>query len=151
MSTPFIFRRCTLLMTKTQQKRARYDYRTNYFKRNPGLFGKIWFCSQCHKILIGRHNVQVDHIWALGAGGINRVFNTAAICAKCNRKKSDKMGLWLVNGLIGKFIELIIFRTRDLIKLVPKGILTVFSLIVGVFGWGVLIVFIGVIIFAFIR
>lgn len=138
-------------MTKTQKKRAKYDYRTNYFKQNPGLFGKIWFCSQCHKILIGRHNVQVDHIWALGAGGVNRVFNTAAICAKCNRKKSDKTGLWLINGMVGKVIELIIFRTRDLIKFIPKTLLAILSFLMGLFGWGVVIVLIGAVIFALAR
>lgn len=103
-------------MTKTQRKRAAYNYRYYYFKKNPGLFGKIWFCSQCHKILWGKENVQVDHIWALGAGGVNRTFNTVAICKRCNSLKSDKTGLWLINGMIGKLIEVIIFRTRSVVK-----------------------------------
>ena len=86
--------------SKTQLKRAAYNYRAEYFKRNPGLFGCIWFCSQCHKMLIGRKNVQVDHIWALGAGGINRKINIVAICATCNKKNSDNLGVYLVKGEI---------------------------------------------------
>lgn len=109
-------------MSKTQRKRLAYNYREAYFKKYPGLFGCIWFCSQCHKPLIGRKNVQVDHIWALGAGGVNRTFNTVAICAKCNRKKSAKTGLYLIHGGISKVSEVIMFGIRDILN-------TLFSLI----------------------
>ena len=99
-------------MSKTQIKRNAYDYRRMYFKRNPGIRtglkppkDRMWFCSQCHRPLIGKRNVQVDHIWALGKGGINRTFNTVACCAKCNHKKAAKMGHYLVMGEISKLIE----------------------------------------------
>lgn len=123
-----------LALSKTQIKRQKYDYRYYYFKKNPGLFGAIWFCSQCHKILIGKKNVQVDHIWALGAGGINRTINTAAICRKCNSRKSDKTGLWLINGILGKIIELIIFKTRDAIKFSFTLITDIIKLSLSLFG-----------------
>lgn len=121
-------------ISKTQLKRQKYDYRYHYFKKNPGLFGVIWFCSQCHKILIGKKNVQVDHIWALGAGGVNRIINTAAICKKCNSHKSDKTGLWLLNGIIGKIIEMIIFRTRDVVKFILSFFISIFKAILSAFG-----------------
>lgn len=123
-----------MTVSKTQLKRQKFDYRYYYFKQNPGLFGVIWFCSQCHKILIGKKNVQVDHIWALGAGGVNRTINTAAICKKCNSRKSDKTGLWLLNGLIGKVIEVIIFRTRDVVKFILSFFIDILKIIVSVFG-----------------
>lgn len=49
-------------MTYSQKKRASFNYRNEYFKKNPGIYGNIWFCSQCGKILIGKHNVVIDHI-----------------------------------------------------------------------------------------
>ena len=123
-----------MAVSKTQIKRQKYDYRYHYFKQNPGLFGKIWFCSQCHKILWGKKNVQVDHIWALGAGGVNRTINTVAICRKCNSRKSDKMGLWLLNGLLGKCLELVIFRTRDVINFILSFFINLLKLLLSTFG-----------------
>lgn len=134
-----------MAMSKTQVKRQKYDYRYHYFRKNPGLFGVIWFCSQCHKILIGKKNVQVDHIWALGAGGINRTINTVAICEKCNRRKSDKTGLWLVNGIIGKAIELIIFKTRDVVNFILSFFFYILKVISSVFGRIVYIILIALV------
>lgn len=56
-------------------------------KKNPGLFGCIWFCSQCGIPMFGKDNVQVDHIIPLAGLGINRTINTVAICPRCNREK----------------------------------------------------------------
>ena len=70
-------------MTYSQKKRASFNYRNEYFKKNPGIYGNIWFCSQCGKILIGKHNVVIDHIVPLNSiAGVNRTFNTVAICQK---------------------------------------------------------------------
>lgn len=110
-------------MTKTQVKRASFNYRKAYFKKYPGLFHCIWFCSQCHKPIFGKSNVQVDHIWALNAGGINRVINTVAICPKCNRKKSDKTGFYLIHGEISKVIEVAMFTIQDIIIALAKILL----------------------------
>ena len=55
-------RKKTQGMTYSQKKRASFNYRNEYFKKNPGIYGNIWFCSQCGKILIGKHNVYtVNH------------------------------------------------------------------------------------------
>jgi 5-methylcytosine-specific restriction endonuclease McrA len=87
------------------------DYRAAYFRKSPGLLGFIWFCSQCGKPLLGKHNVQVDHIIApsrvskkkynwkgqlksdtsILARALNTSFNLAAACGDCNRKKSNKV------------------------------------------------------------
>lgn len=90
--------------------RESYNYRREYFKRNPGLFGCIWFCSQCYKPLFGKHNVYIDHIVPLAQGGINHVSNCTAICRTCNLKKSDKVDGRVLKGAIFKFIESNVFR-----------------------------------------
>lgn len=95
---------------KLQEYRRSYNYREEYFKRNPGLFGCIWFCSQCYKPLIGRKNVVIDHIVPLSKGGRNHVSNCTAICQKCNRDKSDKIDGRIIKGQIFKAVESTAFR-----------------------------------------
>lgn len=90
---------------KLKEYRLSYDYRREYFKRNPGIFGCVWFCSQCYKPLIGKKNVYIDHIVPLSKGGVNRVSNCTAICGKCNRAKSDKVDGRIVKGAIFKVFE----------------------------------------------
>lgn len=90
--------------------RLSYDYRREYFKRNPGIFGCLWFCSQCYRPLIGKKNVYVDHIVPLAKGGVNRVSNCTAICGKCNRAKSDKVDGRVIKGAAFKFFESNVFR-----------------------------------------
>ena len=85
--------------------RASYNYRAEYFKRNPGLFGCVWFCSQCYKPLFGRKNVVIDHIIPLSRGGRNHVSNCTAICKTCNLKKSDKVDGRIVKGQVFKLFE----------------------------------------------
>lgn len=111
--------------SSTDKKRRSYNYRREYFKKYPGYLGCIWFCSQCKKPIIGKKNVQVDHILALNAGGANKRFNLVAICKKCNLKKSDKTGIYLVNGMVSKILEVLTFGIQDLVVSVFK-ILTAF-------------------------
>lgn len=37
-----------------------------------------------------------------GISDVNDEKNLVAACRRCNRKKSDKMGLWVPRGIIGK-------------------------------------------------
>lgn len=97
---------------RLHEYRASYPYRKEYFKRNPGLFGCIWFCSQCYKPLIGKQNVIIDHIIPLSKGGRNHVSNCTAICKKCNLQKSDTIDARIIKGGIFKFFESNIFRTN---------------------------------------
>ena len=96
---------CRVKGMTTQEYRASYDYRREYFKRNPGLFNCIWFCSQCGKPLIGRKMVVVDHIRPLNKGGLNHVSNCTACCEKCNSAKSDIVDGRMYKGYIFKFFE----------------------------------------------
>lgn len=113
----------------SNQNKVRYwresnDYRSEYFKKNPGLLGCIWFCSQCGVPLKGKENVQVDHIippslfakkkykgtrlvsnTSLLSIALNSSFNTVAICHNCNLKKSNKVGMCTVKGTAAKGIE----------------------------------------------
>lgn len=98
--------------SKSQRKREAYNYRSAYFRKNPGLFGFIWFCSQCGIPMFGKENVQVDHIIPLAGMGINRTINTVAICPKCNRAKSDKGGKYVIKGMFAKVIETILFTLQ---------------------------------------
>lgn len=83
----------------TQEYRESFNYRQAYFDANPGFAKCIWFCSQCGRPLIGRKNVQVDHIVPLNKGGENSVRNCTAICGPCNRFKSDKLDSATYHGV----------------------------------------------------
>lgn len=95
-----------------KEYRESYRYREEYFKRNPGLFGRIWFCSQCYRPLFGKKQVVVDHIVPLARGGRNHVSNCTAICQRCNSSKSDKVDIRVAKGKFFKFFESNVFRTQ---------------------------------------
>ena len=105
----------TSYMSKSKRKREAFNYRKAYFEKNPGLFGCIWFCSQCGIPMFGKDNVQVDHIIPLEGLGINRTINTVAICPRCNREKSDKCGKYAVKGVIAKFFEAALFTIQKIV------------------------------------
>ena len=112
-------RKKTQGMTYSQKKRASFNYRNEYFKKNPGIYGNIWFCSQCGKILIGKHNVVIYHIMPLNnVAGVNRTFNTVAICQKCNSSKSDSVDYRVVKGYLAKLFEVFTSHLPDALALV---------------------------------
>lgn len=98
--------------SKTQLKREAYNYRAEYFKYNPGLFGCIWFCSQCYRPLFGKNQVVIDHIIPLAKGGRNHVSNCTACCRKCNAAKSDKVDARIAKGYAFKVVESNAFRAQ---------------------------------------
>lgn len=120
-------------MNKGDYWRNSYDYRGEYFKKNPGLFGCIWFCAYCGRPLFGRKQVQVDHVvppskfahkkydrhgnlvknTSVMAETFNNEFNLVSSCAKCNRKKSDGVGLYTARGGIAKVLQTAMFRAQD--------------------------------------
>lgn len=99
-------------LTATQAKRAAYPYREMYFKKNPGIFGCIWICSQCYKPIFGKQNVVIDHIIPLAKGGRNHVSNCTACCRTCNASKSDKVDYRVVKGKIFKMVESNAYRAQ---------------------------------------
>lgn len=116
---------------------ARADnYRSEFLKRNKGLFGCIYLCAYCGRPMT-RKTMQVDHhiavkrvqknplykvylgtvntfmnisgrISSLVTGkkfvkskGVNVTYNLIPACPKCNNRKSDKGGMWVLRGAIG--------------------------------------------------
>lgn len=116
----------------TNRKHVNYwresnNYRSEYFQKNPGLLGCIWFCSQCGKPLMGKDQVQVDHVvppsafahkkyrnsklisnTSILSVALNSSFNTVSICPKCNLKKSDNIGFCTAKGTFAKVGEVIL-------------------------------------------
>lgn len=107
----------------SQRKRDELDYRREYFKHNPGIFGCVWTCAYCHRPIVGKQNVQVDHIMPLNnILGRNARYNLVAACAKCNRDKSDKVDGRVLEGYVSKLFEVVIFTIQKLIILAFVGI-----------------------------
>ncbi len=90
-------------MSSTKERRQSFDYRTEYFKHNKGIFG-IYFCAQCFKPL-RKEDVEVDHIIPLSKMGPNSVINCVATCRHCNRSKSDTIDFRVVKGVMFKIVE----------------------------------------------
>lgn len=98
---------------KVEYERAG-NYRQVFFARTKGPYR----CRYCHKKL-QKNQVVVDHIVpvakvqktntariALAASGcrnVNDIRNLAPACQRCNSKKSDKMGIWVIRGWLGKY------------------------------------------------
>ncbi|WP_394861648.1 HNH endonuclease [Paraclostridium bifermentans] len=106
-------------MSSTQERRNKYDYRTEYFKHNKGLFGCIYFCSQCGRPLL-KKDVEVDHIVPLAKMGINHKVNCVACCRHCNRSKSDKLDKRAIRGIIFKLIEEVLIFVGNAVSLVAR-------------------------------
>lgn len=116
----------------SQRKRDKMDYRREYFKHNPGIFGCIWTCAYCHRPLVGKQNVQVDHIMPLNNPlGRNARYNLVAACGKCNRDKSDKFDHRVIVGYLSKCVEVAVFTIQKIAIIVIValwvGIQKVFS------------------------
>lgn len=92
------------------------DYREVYFSHSPGLFGCIWFCAYCYRIIVGKENVEVDHIVPLDSRlGVNRRFNLVAACMECNRAKSNKVDYHVPKGYLSKLFDLILFTIQKIV------------------------------------
>lgn len=88
------------------------DYRRAFVAAGPGPYR----CRYCNRRL-DADEMTVDHVvpvalagrsklarWVLariGADGVNDLANLAAACARCNARKADKGGLWIVRGILG--------------------------------------------------
>lgn len=111
-----------LTIEREEEKYTRSsDYRTQFFKHNKGYKhdGKTYHCAYCGK-KIKKDELEVDHVVAidavknhilarlfiflLGIHNINDTKNLVASCKKCNRKKSNKQGLWVLRGYLGRHI-----------------------------------------------
>lgn len=90
------------------------DYRKNFME----FYKSPYRCRYCNRKLDGKHMV-VDHIvpiakvkkstnarmllYIQNISEVNDIRNLAPSCRKCNGKKSDKIGLWWLKGILGKY------------------------------------------------
>lgn len=121
---------------KSSQMGSKYDRgsscRYDFLRKHKGLFRSgIYCCSYCGK-LITKRGLQVDHCVpvdkAVKGGfirhyirimgifssdinkkGINGSWNLVAACGKCNGRKKAKGGLWIIRGIIGRYLFPIIW------------------------------------------
>lgn len=107
-----------------REKRESYDYRKNYLKHNPGLFGGLYLCSQCLTPL-SREDMQVDHIIPVSKWfAPNRVINCCAICGPCNRHKSDRITKAMtIKGISMKLFEEFYILAQRLILLIIRSLI----------------------------
>ena len=97
------------------------DYREKFVEANPGP----WRCRYCHGKIDFEEQLTVDHVvpvdavdpfgtypaWKraaahrllgrIGARSVNDQINLAACCKRCNSSKGNRMGFWVVRGLLG--------------------------------------------------
>jgi 5-methylcytosine-specific restriction endonuclease McrA len=99
-------------------------YRQTFFESNNGPYR----CAYCGKRLKDDY-IEVDHLipvskaktstgvrtWLqlCGIKNVNDARNLVASCKKCNRKKSDKTGFWVIRGAIGRYN--IIWTIKDIV------------------------------------
>mgnify|MGYP000850130085 CR=1 FL=1 len=130
------------------------NYREQFFKYNCGPYR----CRYCNK-KISKSNVIVDHLYPIAAGkyrpntrillymrnisNVNDVKNLVPSCYKCNSKKSDKLGLWYIRGILGKYkiywIILILLKITIILSLIYVGYLFVSGTISlkNLLDWGI--------------
>lgn len=102
------------------------SYRSDFFKCHPGIFHKYYVCSYCGRMLT-KKTTTVDHLipvckvkrmgigrillWLNGIYNVNDTRNLVAACQRCNSRKSDKMGAWVIKGTFGR--HLLFWLLRD--------------------------------------
>lgn len=107
----------------SQRKRDKFDYRREYFKSNPGIFGCVWICAYCGKPLLGKQNVVVDHIMPLNnVLGRNAKYNLVSSCQVCNSKKSDKVDHRVIQGYIAKGVQSVLFKIQSVVLLAAVAV-----------------------------
>ena len=103
-------------------------YRRDFFRKNKGAFKtKTYFCSYCGAILTTK-TLTVDHLMPIAKvkdkkgfsnnvkmigcrtllkicliNDVNSVKNLVSACKRCNSKKSSKVRLWYIRGMLGRF------------------------------------------------
>ena len=131
--------RCTVENNFSQRSA---DYRKNFFINNPPpILNRYYFCSYCGR-LVNKNKITVDHLYPInavkhdirlqkklkrkGMEDINDIKNLLPACKGCNSKKSDRMGLWLLKGKIGRYQNL--WYVRHILKIaIVTGIICISS------------------------
>ncbi len=106
-------------MTVTDQSYVRSrDYRKKFIEENPGP----WRCRYCHKLLKDASDMTVDHVipvaafngkdrlrgWYYrrklekqGISDVNDLKNLVPACKRCNSRKGQKTGIWILRADLG--------------------------------------------------
>lgn len=120
------------------------DYRRKYFKQQKPFLGKLYFCAYCGNMHTQK-NITVDHIISIESAksrkiqrklerknmDINSFDNLTTACAKCNQKKSGKLGMWYIRGKIGQWLTgfPVIFFALWLVKIGVYGLVLYYTYI----------------------
>jgi 5-methylcytosine-specific restriction endonuclease McrA len=110
---------------KVKSWRASNDYREEYLRKNRGILGMLYICSQCFRPIVDIAKLEVDHIippsvlshkkrkagklisnTSFLSRQLNHSFNCVAICSRCNKEKSNQLGGYLVKAIAAKVIEI---------------------------------------------
>ncbi len=109
----------------TTQRSA--DYRKRFIDANPGP----WRCRYCGRHLKDKSDMTVDHVVPVaavskfgiralfwrgycrheGIQDINEMRNLVPACRRCNSRKGQKTGIWLVRAVLGKYPAWFAIRT----------------------------------------
>jgi hypothetical protein len=96
------------------------NYRTQYINWHPGVFHKYYICAYCGRI-VPRDKMEVDHVIPVDKtrksifarlllpDGVNSYRNMVSACHSCNRRKSNKGGMWIVRGIVGKYLQPVVW------------------------------------------
>lgn len=112
------------------------DYRQKFINSTK----EPYKCRYCNKPL-KKEYMTIDHIYPVSKGqnnidsrmllyirnisDINDLRNLAPACYKCNKKKGNKLGLWYIRGILGKYtLYWKIIKIFKCISLVMIGIIT---------------------------
>lgn len=117
-------------------------YRKAFFKANRPYINNRYVCAYCGR-LVKKDKLTIDHLYPVnkakrstyiqkklksqGLSGINDVRNLVPACRKCNQRKSDKMGVWILKGKIGRHSDIrLTIRYTKLVFLIIIIIYTAF-------------------------
>ena len=119
----------------------RYERSTNYRKEFFDTHKGPYRCAYCGKRLKDDY-IEVDHLipvskaktstgvrtWLqlCGVKNVNDPKNLVASCKKCNRKKSDNMGHWVIRGAIGRSNTIWVIRDTIMAALVIGVLVIIF-------------------------
>lgn len=117
MDTAFVSRVLKRYKYKYRKYEKRWDRSSNYRDVYFQTHHAPYHCVYCGKSL-RRRDVEVDHLipvaqtkkntWAKLLLSLNTIRNVndprnlVASCHRCNQKKSDKMGIWILRGFLGR-------------------------------------------------
>ena len=121
---------CRIVSQYTENEKRGTNYRKEYFAAHPMPNGG-YKCRYCGKKL-SKDTLEVDHIYPVdlakkkgipfflryqGLTNINDPKNLVAACHKCNSRKSNKAGIWIIKAWLGQYAWWHIVRRISIVGL----------------------------------